>query len=60
MTKKERHAEWTRQIREIKALGREQVIAMYRAYFPDREIGGHTSTAWLASSLASYNMRGIA
>jgi hypothetical protein len=33
---------------------------MYRAYFPGREIGGHTSSAWLASALASENMRGIA
>lgn len=59
MTKKERHAEWTGQIREIKALGIEQVRMMYRAYFPDREIARNMSSAWMASAIASENMRNI-
>lgn len=58
MTKAQLNAEWQRQVREIKALDRPQVIAMYLALTDRTETKG-LSKAWMATTIATCNMRHV-
>lgn len=56
MTKTERVREWRQQVREIKALGKEQALDMYRTYFNEDPRQGYATLTDMAKRIASANM----